>query len=218
MGVSKEFRKAVLAALRERMSALGLRRGRHDVYWLPVADETIGTVGLMHTTGGRPRGVLEVGPVISVDHQGTARLMAEIEGRPFDYLAPAGVFSQLGYLTPSNRWDPFLFCEGEPIAPIADALAEEVRNWGLPFIREYDSLPKLVSVTQSGKFGHPMHIYTLPAALHLLGRYDESDDYLDRELASQGPPIPGTGMERYARFAAGLKERNRLARQRGCAR
>ncbi|SRR5258706_7079580 len=203
---AKHFTKRVLGLVQTTLTTLGFHKRKAGILALQVSEEVLGTVGLNIATG-RGADILEINPVIGVRNQRLERLVAELRGETFDELMPPTVAANLGYLSPENRYLPFIFTEDDRIETLADELREAVKAHGLPFITKAANLAALVHEMQAGRIGIQFMLdYRIPAGLFLLGDRAKAQAFLAARLAETSSRNDPAAI-RYKAFASKFSER-----------
>lgn len=204
--IPKDFTKSVLASVQRELSSLGFEKRKAGILVLKITADVIGTVGL-NIASGHGAGVLEINPVIGVRNQQIERLVAELSGDTFDELVPPTLAGNVGYLSPENRYAPFLFTVDLEIGDVARQLCHAVEMHGLPFQREVANLASLVDAMQTARFGIPFVTeYRIPVGLLLLGDYSQAKGFLVAKLSEIGRRGDPAAI-RYKNFAAKLFDR-----------
>ena len=182
--VSKDFTKKVLRTVQEALGALGFQKRKAGILTLSVKPDVVGSVGLNVATTGRGPGILEINPVVGVRNQQIERLVAELANEPFNEVIPVTLAGNVGYMSPADRYLPFLFMEGGAVEPVADELCETVATYGMPFINTNANLPTLVESMRTVRFGIPFVLeYRIPVGLFLLDDYARVKEFLGSKLA-----------------------------------
>jgi hypothetical protein len=202
----KDFTKSVIASVQQELGTLGFEKRKAGILALKVQADVLGTVGL-NTATGRGAGVLEINPVVGIRNQQIERLVAELSGDAFDEVIPPTLAGNVGYLSPENRYLPFLFTVDGGVEDIARQLCDAVRMHGLSFIKKMTNLATLVDAMQTVRFGIPFVTeYRIPVGLLLLGDHSKAKGFLTSKLAEIGTRGDPAAV-RYKNFAAKLSER-----------
>lgn len=195
----------VVNACRERLGDMGFKKRSGEIFTMDVADDALGWLGLNRAVGRRD-GLLEMNPVVGVRHQAIERLLAELKDQKFHSYIPPTISVHVGYLMPENRYQPWLFGE-DNVAAQADAMAEAIETFGVPFMRQHAALGALTSLMAGRDLGMlEQLLYRLPIAYHLLGEDERAivelsaalDDLAERRDAAA---------ERFRGFAAAFQDR-----------
>jgi hypothetical protein len=204
--ISKDFTKSVLATVQQELGTLGFEKRKASIFTLPFTIDVLGSVGL-NTATRRGAGILEINPVIGVRNQQIERLVAELLGEAFDELIPPTLAGNVGYLSPANRYLPFLFTEDTAVEEIANQLSDAVKTYGIPFMKKLTDLTALVEAMQTARFGMPFVIdYRIPAGLLLLGNRGKAKAFVAAKLNEIGTRNDPAAL-RYKGFASKLTER-----------
>lgn len=204
--IPKDFTKSVLASVHRELGSLDFEKRKAGIFVLKVTPDVLGTVGL-NTATGRGAGVLEINPVVGVRNQQIERLVAELSGDAFDELIPPTLAGNVGYLSPANRYLPFLFTQDTATEGVASQLCDAVKTHGLPFIKKVADLAALVEAMQTARFGIPFVTeYRIPVGLFLLGDRAKAKTFLAAKLGEIGTRSDPAAL-RFKSFAAQLSER-----------
>jgi len=203
---ASQLTKTVLGLVQERLVSLGFRKKKHGILATAVAEDVIGLIGLNMATSGRGPGILEINPVIGVRNQRVERLVAKLVGEPFDEVSPFSAGANVGYLSPQQKYWPFIFAETAPLDGPANQLIGAIQTYGLPFIMSNVSLPSLLETMRSNRSAIQfVAVYRIPVALHLLGRSMEADVFLNEEIAKLGAGSDPAA-DRFRCFAGRLRD------------
>lgn len=204
MPVSKELTKSVYSSVQSELEALGFEKRKPEILTLPLTSEVLCWVGLNKAVG---RGdVLEINVVVGVRHQGIERLLSELLGESFNELTPPTLAGNIGYLSPTNRYLPFLFTNIESIPSVADQLCADVKTHGLAFAHRVTSLAALVNEMQTARFSMPEQMsYRIPVGQLLLGEHKKAATFTQKKLGEIGARIDPAAL-RYKAFAAKIGE------------
>lgn len=211
---SKEFQLRICSLVEERLASIGFtRRRRRNLYRMPLDDEIEGWLGLNTDLGRDAPPMFRINPVIGVDHLGIRSLFNKwFPGRRQLDVGPV-ISSPLGYLMPANTFNMWDFHPDRDNAVAIDAMVSDVRDYGITFIRSYDTLPKLVEGMQDTRYCPRDHrAFDLPIALLLLGRCDEANQAVHEELKRRRA-MPESSyensrryIEEYVEFASRIHE------------
>ena len=204
--ISKDFTKRVRGTVQKALGVLGFQKRKAGILTLSVTPIVVGSVGL-NVAIGRGAGILEINPVVGVRNQEIERLVAELVKETFDEVIPPTLAGNVGYMSPANRYTPFLFTEDTAVEAVADELREAVATNGLPFIKKNADLGTLVEAMQTVRFGIPFVVeYRIPVGLFLLGDHARVEAFIAARVAEIGARNDPAAL-RYKSFLAKLSQR-----------
>jgi len=206
MSISAEFTKNIFSILRTHLASLGFKERKPGIMTYQMPDGVIGWIGLNKATRGQKE-LLEINPVVGVRNQQIEKLVSELLDEHFDEVVPATLAGNIGYLMPAAKYRPFIFSQHAPIEPIASELAQDIREYGLPFIRKHVELGVLVESLRTCRFAvRFMADYRIPCGLLLLGRIDEAEAYLQEKTRAMNTQHDPAAV-RYKAFASKFLQR-----------
>ena len=188
MKTSRKFVQTVRRAARARLQELGWVY-RRQVYILAHHKSIWGKIGLADVLG-RDDGVYEVSPVVGVTHLRVEALVSRLKGEKLFPLGRGTVTEPLCYLMPAKRWNPWEFVPSANWQAILDDMMAKLREYGFPFVDANLDLKAACATLQRGEYGNPSEtVFSLPAALLLLGRLEEMEAALEDWLR-ENPESP----------------------------
>jgi len=206
MNISIKFIKEVFQILHNRLAMLDFEKRKSGILTIKITDDVIGWIGLNKATRGQ-RGFLEINPVLGVRNQQIEKLVAELTREKFDEFVPPTLSGNIGYMTPANKFRPYLFSENGTVEPIVEELVNDVCEYGLPFIRAHSDMVALVEGMCECRFAVKFMVaYRIPVSFFLLGRMDAASDCLNAELVKLGDQKDPATL-RFKAFAADLAKR-----------
>ena len=168
-------------AITQKLETIGFETNKLGIYKLAIDTDVLGWVGL-NTCGQKP-GLLEVNPVVGVRHQTIEKLLAELLSESYDAVNPPTLAGNIGYLSPDNKFRQFSFSMDADPLNIADALVQDIERYGLPFMKRNIDLNVFLKTMKSTRFGISEQLnYRIPLCLYLLGRFDETSQFLSTKL------------------------------------
>lgn len=205
MALSKDFAKDVVKLIHAHLAEFGFQKRDAGIATLKLSDEAFGWIGLNKAVFPR-EGSMTINPVVGVRNQRIEKLEAELCGGPFSDYVPPTLAGNIGYIAPEDNYHTFAF-SSEKIETIVDELVGYVAKHGVPFMKKNADLATLVKSMQTPtlRLGNSDLTYRLPAGLFLLGRFDEAQAILKRELEKIAGRTDAATL-RYQKFAAGLNE------------
>jgi len=204
---TQNLTKKVLAQIQQCLNALGFsKRAKHQIFVTRITSDVIGMVGLNKAIG-HGDGILEINPVVGVRNQQIERLVAELDNEPFNELLPATLAGNIGYLSPENKYLPFLFNEATAIEMVADKLCKTVEAYGIQFMKKVADLATLVDAMTTTRFRiNEVVNYRIPVGLYLLNKREQAKEFLDAQLTDIGNRNDPAAI-RYKNFATELQTR-----------
>lgn len=182
MTVSGDVARRAIGACSANLTTIGFKKRAGTVYTCSMSDDLVGFLGL-NAASNRPSGPFEINPVVGVRHQPLERVVAELSGKkPHSYVPPS-ISTPLGYLMPESRYQAWLFGDLESVEANSASLAAAVSDWGTPYIRENDSLEKIVATLSTTK--HPAGgpaMMRVATGLALLGDDGRARQTVERDL------------------------------------
>jgi len=208
MKSSNNFAATVLASVHQSLAEIGFHERKQGIPCRIVSDDVLALVGLNTARSGRGPGVLEINTVVGIRNQRVEKLVSELDEFPYNEVSPFTAGANVGYLSPVDRYTPFLFREAEPIDVISAELAAAVRDYGLPFVEANIDLATLLTTLRSPRRSIQFQsAYRIPVVLHLLERDEEALAHLDGQLAKlDSPKRSDPAAEQFRRFAARFRE------------
>lgn len=181
--------KEILMLIEPRLSKFGLFQVSASYYTLPMADESIGTLGL-NVANFPEDSLITINPVIGVRSQRIEKLVSELKEIEFNSFGPPTISSPVGYLMPQKSYKTWTFRSEEKLARkegTASEMASAIETYGIPYMRQYCSLDQVheYMVSQSP---NELTLYRLPVAMFLLGRPIEAEKFVRgtlRDIASR---------------------------------
>jgi hypothetical protein len=205
MNVSPGFIKSVFRATYSHLAVLGFEKQKPGLLTIRITEDVLGWLGLNKAVRGQAGG-LEINPVVGVRSQPVEKLVADLSGTPFDKFVPATLAGNIGYMMPANKYRPYNFSTSTPLETVVKELVDDLRRYGLPFIRNHTEMVALVKGLHTSRFAiRFMADYRIPAGLFLLGQLDEAEAYLKAKLADLGDRRDPAAL-RYKVFAATFAE------------
>ncbi len=210
MNASIGFIKNVFKVTQTRLASLGFKKGKRGILTIKMSDDAIGSIGLNKATRCQT-GFLEINPVVGVRNQTIERFVAELVAEECDELTPATLGGNIGYMMPANKYRPYVFSEDGSVETVVEELVKDVREYGLPFIRDHIDMAALIEGMVKCRFAvRFMVAYRIPAGLFLLRRMDAAKSYLNTELAKLRNQSDPASL-RFKAFAASLAKQIREA-------
>ncbi len=183
---------------------LGFEKRKPEILTVPLSADVMGWVGLNKAIGHGEN--LEINVVMGVRHQGIESLLSDLLQEPFNTFSPPTLAGNIGYLSPGNRYVPFLFSSSRDVALIADELCNEVKTYGLDFARKVTDLSALVEAMQVARFGMSEQIgYRVPVGYLLLGESDKAIWFINQKIDEIGSRTDPAAL-RYKNFAERITE------------
>ena len=131
----------------------------------------------------------------------TKRAIRELLGEPFNELTPATIAGNIGYISPSNSYKPYLFSQKADFSQVAVEMASDIEVYGLQFAKAHSDLSALVEAMQIARFGVPEQLsYRIPVALCLLGQTEKAARFVSGKLVEIGNRTDPAA-QRYIGFA-----------------
>ena len=206
MGQSKSIIKLFDEEASRKLFKMGLLRRMEGIFVWEVRKDVIGSLGL-NTATYNSNLIVDVNPVVGINHLRIEKLIAELRQRKFHTYTPVTYAVPLGYLTPENTYKKWSFWANadweEPFHDMLDAFVK----YGIPFVEKNSSLQVLCQEMATGKYGHflvPTH--ELPVAYFLLGNYAAAKDQVEKQLEEQKDRTDETAVE-YRKFVERFLER-----------
>src|ERR1035441_5051 len=197
------FSKEVDKFLHIRLASLGFEKRKMGIMTIKISDDFLGWIGFNKATRGLI-GAVEVNPVVGVRNQRIEELVAELMERKVDKVIPATLAGNIGYMMPANKYTHFFFSRDASLEPAAQVLVQDVRDYGLPFIREHSEMSALGQGLRTSRFAIDyLADYRIPVALFLLNKMDEVEANLDATLKKTGDRQDAAASQ-YKLFAANL--------------
>lgn len=186
MGSSGDVARRAIDACGANLTKIGFKKRAGTVYSYAVTDDVLGFLGL-NSAGNRPSGPFEVNPVVGVRHQPLERIVAELsEKKPHGYLPPS-ISTPLGYLMPEARYQAWMFDDPTSVDSIATSLGAAVVDYGMPYIREHDSLEKIVASLSATKHSAGDQVaMRLSLGFGLLGDSARARQTIEQDLGDLG--------------------------------
>jgi len=199
MPIPKENIKLAFSVIAEKLVALGFEKCKPDIFTMVLDDNVICWVGL--NKAFRQADTLEVNLVIGVRNQQVERTLSELLGEPFNELTPATIAGNIGYISPSNSYKPYLFSQKADFSQVAVEMASDIEVYGLQFAKAHSDLSALVEAMQIARFGVPEQLsYRIPVALCLLGQTEKAARFVSGKLVEIGNRTDPAA-QRYIGFA-----------------
>ncbi len=207
MNTPKDFVKFVFATLHEKLLLLGFVKRKQELFTIPETLDSMGWLGLNRAVRTR-EGMLEVNPVVGVRNQQLERLVAKLTAEPFNEFAPPSLSGNIGYMGPNQAYKAFVFSQNSSVELLARDLVDALTTDGLPFIKNHADLNTLLEALGSARFAMPEPAaYRIPTALHLLGRRQESEEFLKRKIIEIGERTDPAAV-RFKAFESRIRQLN----------
>jgi len=208
MKSSKSFAATVRASVHQSLAEIGFQKRKQGIPFRIVSDDVLAFVGLNTARSGRGPGVLEINTVVGIRNQRVEKLVSALDEFPYNEVSPFTASANVGYLSPVDRYTPFLFREAEPIDPISAELAAAVRDHGLPFVETNGDLATLLTTLRSPRRSIQFQsAYRIPVVLHFLERDEEALTYLEGQVAKlDSSKQSDPAAEQFRRFAARFRQ------------
>jgi hypothetical protein len=145
------FTRQALRGFGDRLTAVDLRRQALTNFCLQVNPEVTGLVGLTVITEPLNEERVQLSVELGLRHEDLESLVCELTGQAFDLRTTASLATSLGYVTPHRAYTQFSFTPDTFVEVVREA-GELVAEYGVPWLRQYDSLDKILDALLEGKY------------------------------------------------------------------
>ncbi len=204
MSNRKALYREVYRLIQESLCSQGMQKRTQGFFTRPLAENVIGAVGLNAAT----KHDFHINPLIGIRHQSLEQLLAQLEGREFHpYVAPT-IATPIGYLIDPPEYREWPFEVGKDNATMVAAMVHEITTVGFRYMEANQTIEAMCErIVKDQHFMMHSDVYQLPVGYLMLGRYEEAEEVVRRELEKIAAHKPPTVEELEAEWGEKLTSR-----------